>query len=182
MKPHFTGKTEQILQTTYCPEYRTRQGFVRHGRGRMVVDLREFFPATSGRLKKLLDIVNQDILAPDEKRRQMYEFCIEWADEIKAAMPGYANKTVEMRTRCKEMEPEIEKLSARVNAMKVTGRRLSKDEKAYLKDLKNALKEAKGRQRFYQADARSYEADFNRMDSCVKRLLQNAEIINDQLI
>ena len=147
------------------------------GRGHMTIVLDKFFPTSATRLRKLLKLVDEDYEHRDELRATIVQHCGQRASALLDGRKDLANKAVEQHTRATEMQPEIDKLTGRIERLAEYCK--TKEGRAYreqLKELKAKLKDLKQRQRDALASYRDYQREFVSAENRANRLKKNAEV------
>lgn len=174
------------------PEH-IRDGILRfnYPNGKMAINLPGFLPADAARLRKLLKTV--DLIYIYEERKQIARELLTYLDErydpkkTEAMLREYANATVDLRTKEKEMEEVILKQAETVRR---TDRHLkslpsrSRERvpwKEKLKKEKESLKALKEKQKGYKNDAAYNNGRFISVQAEGKRYERNKEIIREFL-
>lgn len=155
--------------------------YIQWDRGHMTISADLFFPASKTNLRKLLKGVDMDFDHRKQIRRGMADYCTTTAAEKEASLRSLANRSADCATVAKELLPEIEKQEQAVQRIANYVRAFCKrDPNAYrdqLKEQKDTLRELKKKQRTQEQWSRRYASDFKRTESQVRRLRENAEVI-----
>lgn len=174
------------------PEH-IRDGILRfkYPNGRMAINLICFFPAEAARLRKLIKAI--DLIYIYEERKQIAQELLSYLEKrydpekTEDMLREYANATVDLRTKEKEMEEVILKQAETVRR---TDRHLkslpsrSRERvlwKEKLKKEKESLKALKEKQKGYKNDAAYNNGRFISVQAEGKRYERNKEIIREFL-
>lgn len=134
--------------------------------GRMTINLENFFPATSGNLKKLLKIIDMDWQHKD----QIISDIVFWmSEEIKNnedIAKAYANKYVEIHPQVSEASFRVETVENTVSRLKGTqAHKMAADR---LKETKREYNRLKGLEISYD---RAFKQYFTRKEKLKKNLV-----------
>ena len=156
--------------------------------GKMCIVLASFFPAGSGRLRKLLGIIGLNWSERAQICRELLDYLesrYDW-DGSEKALQEYANAVVDFRTKAKEIGEPIEKQAEKVRRMEDFIRTLprGKARKPYKEQLtaeKEALKDLKEKQRDYKSSASFNNGCFISRRASAKKYATDIEILRETL-
>lgn len=151
------------------------------GRGHMTVVLDKFFPTDVTRLRKLLEVIDEDYEHRDELRAAVVQHSGRRALGLLDSRKDLANRAVENHTKATELQPKIDKLTRQISAMQEYIKTYCKRGKGQgyrqqLKELKAQLKDAKEQQRRALSLYRDYQRQFVSAEKNAERLKKNAEV------
>lgn len=161
---------------------------IKYPNGQMTLALTEFFPNTSGNIRKLFQKVislNWD----DEERDRISEHLVSWltarVEECsnEELMRSLANTAVSAHTKATEMQTEIDKQTEKVNRMKELVSCVAPvDRKKYkdgLKAEKEKLSALKSRQKDCMSEFRFYKNEISKAKSTVEKYKKNLELVKE---
>lgn len=151
------------------------------GRGHMTIVLDEFFPTDAARLRKLLQVIDEDYEHRDELRAAVVQHCGRRASELLDGRKDLANKAVDYHTKATELQTEIDQLTGQIDRLQeyiktYCSKRGGKGYRAQLKELKAKLKDKKAEQRHAFSMHRDYQRQFVSAENKANRLKKNAEV------
>jgi chromosome segregation ATPase len=153
---------------------------LKNGHATIVLD--QFFPTSAARLRKLLEMVDEDVEHRDELRAIIVQHCGRRSSYLMDGRRDWANKAVDAHTSAVEMQPKIDQLKSQIDAMqeyietycKRNGGQGYRDQ---LKALRAQLKEAKEQQRHLMAVYRNYQQKFVTAERQASQLEKNKEAV-----
>lgn len=141
--------------------------------GKMSINLDKFFPCEKWRIRKLLKtmFLSRDRDHISEILMKIKEHLKEQAEEAtdEKILKLYANECVNLKTKAKEMEAEIEKQAAIVDHLAAL------KQKPELKEAKAKLGDLKGTRRELLADSKLYGAKFTEQVNLGKKYRMNLD-------
>lgn len=161
---------------------------IKYPHGTMNIFMEEFFPTTSGNIRKLYKKVIGLIRDQGEQDRITKEILEYLEFELKEAedeevLRSYANASVSAHTKATEIQEYIDRQQDKVDRLKEHIAALPYREKRMYADTmkaeKEKLKVAERKQKSYMHDFRYHKKEFERRKSIVEKLKANIETIRD---
>lgn len=141
------------------------------GLGQATIALDRFFPCDAAKLRKLLKMIDEDPRR-NELRAVVVQHCAQRAQRLSVSCADLAGKAAQQYARAKNMQPEIDALTDRIDTLAASIEQHAEQ----LRALKAQLREQKKAQRMAMSAYRSYQRQYVSAENNAAKLKKHAKV------